>query len=181
MSLQPQSLNYVHRILDMERYNGRVNIVEPENPEIQFQMFEKVAARNKATEYRGAIDNILESTSLSQAFFSAANIRILQNATKAAVYEMSNGKYILPDQNIDSLKIIMRSTYLQFAEHHPTGITKQIEVLNKRVVDYTSHYCYEEAVSYVKYLKDQSSLVMPLERELPHDRDYKQLELKPWL
>ena len=39
-------------ILDTKTYNGRVNILEPEDPTIQFKMFERIAIKNKATEYR---------------------------------------------------------------------------------------------------------------------------------
>ena len=41
-NLHPQSVNTINKILDMEKYNGRVNVLEPENPDIRFQMFEKV-------------------------------------------------------------------------------------------------------------------------------------------
>jgi hypothetical protein len=93
---------------------------------------------------------------------------------------MSNNKIVIPPQNIDQLKIIMRSMYLQYAEHLPDGITTQVERLNKLVWDYAVPTVYNEAVGYVKYMQDQSSLVMPIDRPLHHDREYKQLELKPW-
>jgi hypothetical protein len=32
----------------------------------------------------------------------------------------------------------------------------------------------------LKYLQDKSTLVVPLELPQHHDREYKQLELKPW-
>jgi hypothetical protein len=37
--------------------------------------------------------------------------------------------------------------------------------LNKLVLDYSIPYCYNESVAYLKYIRDQSSLVVPLERE----------------
>ena len=70
---------YNNKILDLERYNGRVNLMEQPDPAIQFQMAEKVALKNKATEYRGAIAGEWEDNILSQVFFSAGNIQILQN------------------------------------------------------------------------------------------------------
>ena len=39
----------VNRIIDMERYNGRVNIVEPD-PNTMFKMQERLAVKNKTTE-----------------------------------------------------------------------------------------------------------------------------------
>ena len=95
---------------------------------------------------------------------------------------MSKEKQInIPPQNIDNLKIIMRSMYLQYAEHREDiSVTKQVEVLNKIVLDYVVPTLYNEAMGYLKYIQDQSSLVRPLSLPVTVDRDYKQLELKPW-
>jgi hypothetical protein len=47
------------------------------------------------------------------------------------------------------------------------------------------NYCvpnvYSAAISYRKYLEDQSTIAMPMERPRNHDRDYKQLELKHYM
>lgn len=179
-SLKSQFLDYSNKILDMDRYNGRINILSSENPDVQFQMFEKVAIRNSPSEYREALNGTWEDNVLAQVFFSMENIQILQNGIKAGVYKLSNDSYILPNQNIDALKIIMRSTYVQYAKHQTANITGQVEELNKYVLDYSIDNCYSAAVSYVKYLRDQSTLVVPLEHAQQSDRDYKQLELKPW-
>jgi hypothetical protein len=180
-ALQAASLAHVDRILDMQKYNGRVSLVVPEDPDVRFRMFEKTTARNRATEYRGAVDSIWESNPMAQAYFSSQNVQIIQNALRAQVYKRSDGKFVLPNQNLDALKIVMRSIYLQNARHSPDDIPGQIAALNEMVLDYAVDYCYNEAVSYVKYLQDQSSLVVPLERELPHDREFKQLEMKPFI
>ena len=174
------SINEDNKILNLIKYNGRVNIIEPENPDIQFQMFEKIAVKNKTTEYREALIGEWENNVLAQVYFSAGNIQIVQNALRAGVYEMSEQKYVIPPQNMDTLKIIMRSVYMQYAKHYATEITKQVEELNKLVLDYAIPSVYNEAHGYMKYLQDQSSLVVPLELPQHHDRQYKQLELKNW-
>jgi hypothetical protein len=74
----------------------------------------------------------------------------------------------------------MRSIYLQYAEHYPTNITGQVERLNKLVLDYAVPSVYNEAIGYVKYRIDQSTLVLPLAIPQHHDREYKQLQLKSW-
>jgi hypothetical protein len=176
----PVGINYNQSILDMGRFNGRVNIVEPESPDAVFKMQERLAVKNKATEYRDAISGIWEDNLLAQTFFSAENIQILQNGLRAGVYEMSQNKFIVAPQNIDTLKIVMRSIYLQFAEHRTDGIKPQIERLNRLVLNYCIPTVYGEAVGYQKYRLDQSTLVMPLSIPEQHDRQYKQLELKPW-
>jgi len=158
-------------------YNGRVNIVQPPSMEDQFKMMEKIQLDNKCVSYRGALDGIQENNLLSKLFFSAENMQIVQNGIKAGVYKKSNGKYILPNQNVDSLKIIMRSRYLEYASYDPQKITEEIERLNKLIVDYCVPLLYSESVSYEKYCEDQSTLVVPLALPKQNDRDYKHLEL----
>jgi len=159
--------------------NGRVDLTKIDN-DAMFKMQERIAIKNKAVEYRDALNGTWENTIISVAFFSAENIQILQNAIRAGVYEKSGGKYIVAPPNIDTLKIIMRSIYLQHAEHLHENITNQIKKLNKYVLDFAISSTYGEAVSYEKYIQDQSTLVVPLENPHHHDRTYKQLELKPW-
>ena len=168
-------------ILDLERYNGRVNIMQRPDMTIQFKMAEKIHTANIATDYRGAVSGILEDNVLSQVYFTAGNIQILQNGMRAGVYEMSNQKYVIPNQNIDNLKVIMRSIYLQYAEHEPNNVTKEVERLNKTVLDYCVPSVFNEAVGYERYCQDQSSLVVPLSMPQQSDRDFKQLEFKHFM
>ncbi len=178
--IRPEIIDSPNNILNLDKYNGRVDIISEPDPSIIFSMQERIASKNKASAYSDALVGLWENNQLADAYFSAENIQILQNGIRAGVYAMSQNKFVVGVPNIDTLKIIMRSIYLQFAEHYPTDITGQIERLNKLVWDYAVPATYNEAVGYLKYREDQSSLVVPLERELPHDRQYKQLELKPW-
>jgi hypothetical protein len=182
MSLYPTSLEDTYNtILNTAKYNGRVDIITEPPPEVRFQMQEKIAIQNKATTYRDALNGTWENNKLSQLFFSQDNMQILQNGIRAGVYKMSGAQQIVvPPQNIDALKIVMRSTYLQYAEHYPDRIPEQIQRLNDIVLDYCVKFVHGEAVAYLKYCQDQSSLVMPFDRPQANDRSYKQLELKPY-
>jgi hypothetical protein len=168
------------RIIDMTNHNGRINILEPPSPNAALMMQERLAVNNKSTEYREALIGTWEDSVLSTLYFSAENIQILQNGLRAGVYAMSGNQFIIAPQNQDTLKIIMRSVYLQHAEHKPDGITEQILCLNKIVLDYCIPSVFNEAVGYQKYRLDQSTLVVPLVHPQHHDRQYKQLELKRW-
>ena len=168
-------------ILDLERYNGRVNIMQPPDMAIQFKMVEKINTVNAPSDFRGAISGILEDNMLSKVFFSSGNIQILQNGMRAGVYEMSEKKYVIPNQSIDNLKIIMRSIYLQYAEHDLEHVTKEVSRLNKMVLDYCIPSVFNEAVGYERYRQDQSSLVVPLSMPQQSDRDYNQLEIKHFI
>jgi hypothetical protein len=179
--LHPISLEDSNYTIMKGNYNGRVNIVEPPSPNVQFQIQEKIAIKNKATEFREALGGIWETNALSQVYFSAENIQIIQNALRAGVYKMSGDQYIIAPQNVDTLKIIMRSIYLQYAEHYENDITGQVRRLNQLVLDYAVPSVYNETIGYVKYCKDQSTIVVPLELPRHHDREYKQLEMKKWV
>ena len=142
-------------------------------------MAEKIGIKNKATEYRDALTGMQETSVLATSYFSEANVQILQNGLRAGVYEISNQKLVIPPQSIDNLKIIMRSIYVQYAKHHVSETTKhQIQKLNKHVLDYAIPSVYNEAQGYLNYMRDQSTLVMPMERPKQIDRDYKHLEWK---
>lgn len=167
----------VGRLLEGERYNGRVDIATmAEDPDIRFKMHEKLTVKNKASNYYESLNGNWEWNVLAQVYFSQENIQIIQNGIRAGVYKMSESKLNVPPQNIDTLKIIMRSIYLQYAEHYPKDITGQVEYLNALVLEYAVTSVYNEAIGYLKYVQDQSTLVVPIEMPIHHDRTYKQLE-----
>lgn len=184
MNLQP--IPYLERqdqiITNQTPYNGRVNLEEPENPDARFQMFERMEVKNKATEYREPLKGDYEDTLLSKVYFSAENIQIVQNGLRAGVYKKSGDRQlVIPNQNIDILKQIMRHMFLEYSVFQPNNITEQVERLNTLVLEYTVPKIYSEAIGYLKYLEDQSRLVVPLELPQQPDRVYKQLELQPYM
>jgi hypothetical protein len=180
-NLPYDEIQNVQRILNLEKYNGRVNIAEPEDPLVRFRIHERIANKNKASNYFDALTGNWEWNVLAQVYFSAGNIQIIQNGLRAGVYRLSEGKINIPSQNIDVLKIIMRSIYLQHATHSPHDITGQVAALNKIVLDYAIPSVYNEAVGYMKYTQDQSTLVVPLDLPKNIDRQFKQLEPNAWI
>jgi hypothetical protein len=180
-NLTPESIIKVDKILNADRYNGRINIADPPSPDAVFKMQEKIAIKNKSTQYREALGGDLEDNVLAQVYFSAGNIQIIQNGLRAGVYKASQHKFVIPPQNIDTLKIIMRSIYLQHAEHREEDITGQVERLNQLVLDYAIPSVYSSSMSYMKYCQDQSTIVVPLELPRNHDRDFKQLEQRKFM
>jgi len=144
--------------------NGRVDILnKTQAPDISqlFAMYDKIPANQCAT-FREPTLGQWNETALSSAFFSKENIQIIQNGIRAGVYNKSNGQYVIGPQDCDSLKIIMRSVFLQHAANQPTNITGQIEELNQIVLDYCIFHVYSEAKGYMKYLYDASTLVVPM-------------------
>jgi hypothetical protein len=158
--------------------NGRVDIKSP-NTSTLFQMYDKIPA-NQCVTFRNATEGIWDSNSLSNAFFSEQNILIIQNGIRAGVYHRSNGQYVIGAQDCDSLKIVMRSVYLQNSANQPNNITQQIAQLNKIVLEYCIQQVYSEAQGYMKYINDASTLVVPISHPVMANENDRHLELKPW-
>ena len=159
--------------------NGRVNIIQPDINK-QFSMYDRIPV-GKATDYADALMGQQEKTLLSNLYFSKENIQIVHNAIRAGVHKKSNGRYIIGKQNIDTLKIIMRSIYLQHSRNKPCNITEQIEGLNELVLDYAIPQVLGEVESYVKYKHDVSTLAVPMQRPAYMSTSGSNtLELKPF-
>lgn len=158
--------------------NGRVNIKVPNTSEL-FKLYDKIPA-NQCVTYRSATEGLWDETWLSRAFFSQQNIEILQNGIRKGVYERSNGQYLIGPQDCDSLKVIMRSVFLQHATNQPTNIPQQIAQLNKIVLNYCVQQIYSEAQGYMKYMDDVSTLNVPIAHPVQSTTDDKLLEFKGW-
>ena len=158
--------------------NGRVDIKSP-NTSTLFQMYDKIPA-NQCVTFRNATEGLWTSNSLSNAFFSEQNIQIIQNGIRAGIYQRSNGQYVIGPQDCDSLKIVMRSVFLQYSANQPNNITQQIAQLNKIVLEYCIQQVYSEAQGYMKYINDASTLVVPISHPVMANDNDRQLELKPW-
>ena len=143
--------------------NGRINIMGNNTGNI-FNLYDRIPSQEKSTSYSNALTGTWNKNLLSNTFFSAENIRLLQNSIKSGVYKLSNNVYVIGDQNEDTLKIIMRSIFLQNAKHNNQPIPTQIAELNKLVSDYAVPQIYKEAVGYLKYKRDVSTLPTPLRR-----------------
>ena len=158
--------------------NGRIDIKTP-NTSTLFQMYDKIPA-NQCVTFRNPTEGLWDETPLSQAFFSQQNIQMLQNGIRAGVYNRSNGQYVIGPQDCDSLKIIMRSVFLQQSANQPGNYKEQITQLNKIVLDYCIQQVYSEAQGYMKYVSDVSTLVVPISHPIMANDNDRQLEFKSW-
>ena len=158
--------------------NGRIDIKSP-NTSSLFQMYDKIPA-NQCVTFRNPTEGLWTDTSLSNTFFSQQNIQILQNGIRAGVYQKSNGQYTIGPQDCDSLKIVMRSVYLQNSANQPNNITQQVFELNKIVLNYCIQQVYSEAQGYLKYIDDASTLVVPIAHPIMTDNSDRELEFKTW-
>ena len=104
-----------------------------------------------------------EQNDLSRTFFSQTNLAVIQNAIRRSVFERSQPKgYVIDDQSVDELKMIMRAMFYQYARNLPYDIQGQIEDLNARVVEWSVPHILSAVDHYVWYLKDVDTLPTPL-------------------
>ena len=157
--------------------NGRVNLFDnnEETVKNRIKLFERTEPRNKATDYRNATQGILHESKLSIMFFSAKNIQYIQDTLKREIYNQSGGMYKLLPQNEDNLKVIMRSYFLQYTENDVGNETTELKTLNTLVLNFLIPRLMNESEGYFKYLRDQSTLVMPFDRAVQVDRDFREI------
>lgn len=153
--------------------NGRVNILNPPNPMTLYDKPQYVS------NYADAMNGNWENTLLSRTFFSVENQQILQNGIRAGVYKKSNGTYVVAQQSDTQLKMIMRAIFLEHSKNQPNNITGQIKELNDRVLEFCIPKIYSEAKAYLVYLKDASTLAVPMNAPI-HQSTKQTLELKPF-
>lgn len=163
--------------MNSEKYNGRINIME--GPKIcQFELADKIDT-TKPTSFCNALAGTWQNSVLSNLFFSSKNIQIIQNGIRAGVYALSKNQYVIAPQSVDSIKIVMRSVFLQNSINNSCNITQQLNALNHIVVDYCKKKIYSEAQGYLNYLKDVSTLPIPIQRPVMSTIS-NTLEFKRW-
>jgi hypothetical protein len=108
-----------------------------------------------------------EVTELAKAYFSIDNARVIQNGIRKAVYEKSGPRqYVIDDQSMDELTIIMRTMYLQYAQNLPHDIAGQVLDLNEKVMNWSVPHILSAVDHYNYYLNDISHMPVPLARSV---------------
>lgn len=156
-----------------ELINGRVNAMDTNNN------YKIKQAIDKATEHQSnIISRNLNCTGVSKVFFSMENINLLQTGIRNKILNDTNGEYNIGRQKDDELKIVMRSIYFQHAKNQSTNVSAQVLDLNTRVIE----WCVPEIISNIKqsqkYIKDISTMPVPLERSImPSRKGLKNLDV----
>ena len=125
------------------------------------------------------LNNEMFATPLTKLYFSQKNIDALQSAIQYRIYKTHN--IHIDKQSETELMLIMRSIFLQYSANRPDNIREQIEALNQLVLDYCIPNVHNEAVAYLKYKNDVTTLAIPEARPVyDNTKGSKTLELKPW-
>ena len=143
-------------------FNGRVNFGRTGvTPATQLPGFDyrKVSVTSEAED---AIRGNVVATPLNQTFFSPANVQIVQNKLRRDVYDRSGGEFLIDNQSVDELLIVMRAMYLQYGKNQPDHIREQIETLNQIVADWCVPKIVAECSMHKTYLHDIQHMPVPL-------------------
>lgn len=154
--------------------NGRVDILGPIGPAFGFA--DRIPLK-PCLSYREALTGQQENSLLSCTYFSDTNIQSLQNHIRQGVYERSNGNFKIGEQDCDELKIIMRAIFLEHSNNLPTRIDDQIKVLNQKVLYFSIDQVYQSALSYLKYIRDASTIAVPIPHSVNTSPQTNTLEL----
>ena len=154
--------------------NGRVNLYAPPSAGGEGEALNSQAGASSGFNYQTTSEvqfqnDMLrgnwEQNALSTTFFSQENLKRIQAAIRRAVYDRSQGKgYIIEDQSVDEMKMIMRGIFYQYAKNQPTDIKGQIIELNSRVVAWSVPHILSAVDHYMYYLKDIDTLPVPMEQ-----------------
>ena len=117
-----------------------------------------------------SIKGIVETTALSDLFFSEMNQEALQKSIRYKVYEATG--QIISEQSKNSLYIIMRSILLQYGNFRVStaNIIEEIRDLNQRVIDYCVENVSSNVQQYLGYIKDLEKLPVPMDRPVYHNK-----------
>ena len=103
-----------------------------------------------------AITGIHEKSTFNQLFFSPQNFKSVQNMIRYKIFQISDKKYIIGEQDPMELQIIMRSIYLQYSRNNYNDLKGQIQRLNDIVVEEVTPKILANIQQYLTYLKDKS-------------------------
>ena len=117
-----------------------------------------------------SIKGIVETTALSDLFFSDMNQGGIQKSIRYKVNEATG--QIISEQSKNSLYIVMRSILLQYGNFRvSTGnIIEEIRDLNQRVIDYCVENVSSNVQQYLGYIKDLEKLPVPMDRPVYHNK-----------
>ena len=153
------------------------NVPQPDTS-ILFSLYNRTPLDDK-TSYRGASEPLWVDSPLSRLYFCPKNVKFIQNSIQQGVYQKSNGKYKIGNQDGETLNIIMKSIYLSNVNNYENK-NKQLDKLNQLVLAYCIPQIYDAAQAYMHHIDTYDKLVVPMERPVQVDVNDKTLREKFW-
>lgn len=168
------------------RNNGRVSLIGKDvSTAPPFMMFSQDNPNRPLNDFHVQDNSLLKNlqpTHVSDLFFGVPNVNALQEAIRYRVYVETDGKQIIDRQSETELMIVMRSMYLQYSRNSPYNVKEQVRELNAQVLDYCVPKVVSELFAYLQYLKDASTIPVPLAHgELATMKGTRTLEMKNFM
>jgi len=138
-----------------------INLDKKSTPRFKMYRDEKIST---STIHKMVLTGIIDTTALSDAYFSPQNIKKIQNLTRYTVWKSSNKLYIIDEQDQIELSIVMRSIFLQHSKNQPDQISSQIKELNKIVAEEIAPGIVGRVQQYLVYLRDKQKPYRLIER-----------------
>lgn len=144
-------------------YNGITNIAGRTRSNLARERtdFARIHARNQPFDALAVLGDHVEPTPMMRAFFSAENMRIIQNGICAEVYRLSaERQYIIPYQNASLVSERMRNEFLAGLPYGPhttaAAAREDIRRLNAHVIEGEAQSILRN-ISFQQFYKDQVS------------------------
>lgn len=113
----------------------------------------------------------IEETQLSEEYFSQKNMKKIQEQLKKTIYIKTHGKFKLDvDQDKNDLLIVMRSIFIDHGKFMQQNIKNQVDVLNKKTVEYIVPEMITQIKQQYGYLKEISKPLQQIDRPLNVNR-----------
>ena len=145
----------------------RTNKVQHGNINFSMESREEYTPHNTSNLANTVLRGIVEDNELSRLFFSEENIKRIQKKLKVVIYERSQGKFKLEeDQDESDLVVVMRYIYLDFCKNLPVQIIRQVKLLNDKTVEYIVPDLLTNIKQYYGYIRDISQPITPIMRPM---------------
>lgn len=155
--------------------NGRIDLLTS----VQQPGWAQQQAQQGANQtfHREALYGRIQRTPVSDMFFCAGNINLLQDAIRYRVFKET--EIVIGRQSDQELKIIMTSMFFRYSRHVANDVVGQVRELNSRVIDYAVKEVLTNLKQYIAYRRDASTMPLPMDNpQLMGTKGTKTLEIK---
>lgn len=156
-----------------------INITGP-NKTAVFTLSDRIPIDHTVS-FRDALtkDIYNNKNTLYDRFFNDSNINTLQLDIQRGVKQMSNNQYNVGKQNVDQLKIIMNSIFVENSRNQNTDAATAIKNLNTLVLQYAIPQVFNSVESHIKYKRDITTIATPMSNPIMTTKN-KQLSQHRW-
>jgi hypothetical protein len=140
-----------------------------------------VVSRSRGGDSIACISAMQQPTALSRAYFSPANVTIIQNALRKGVFDQT--ATMVCEQDPEQLQLVMRSVFLTYSRNDTSSadvIRNQISEMNSKVLEYCVGVVASNLKQQKQYLVDITTGPSYMDHAVSTTEN-KTLEFKPFV